>query len=241
MCFTVNVNLIREELENRYGATLIDPDKYRPSYYYQAYSFPELPALCSGYPGKLKLLRWGLISSWTRSINDADEIRLKTFNARSESIDSKPSFSSSFKTRRCIIPLKGFFEWQHAGNEKVPWYIYRADNDIMSVAGLYDEWVENNTGKTYLTFSIITTDANFLMSEIHNSKKRMPAILDKSTESQWLSLSIEPSEAKKLLKPLSEDVLKAHTISPLVNSRTADRNTPEVIKPYNYNQQALLF
>jgi putative SOS response-associated peptidase YedK len=239
MCFTVNINLIREELENRYGATLIDHDKYRPSYYYHAFSLPELPALCSGYPGSLRLLKWGLIPSWTRSLDDANEIRLKTFNARSESLNTRPSFASSFKTKRCIIPLRGFFEWQHVGREKVPWYIYMADNEIMSVAGLYDEWIENNTGEIYTTFTIVTTDANILMSEIHNSKKRMPAILDKKSESQWLDISINPNDIKNILKPLPEDILKAHTVSPLVNSRTIDRNTPEVIKPYNYNKQLL--
>jgi putative SOS response-associated peptidase YedK len=241
MCFTVNVNLIKEELENRYGATLIDPDKYRPSYYYHAYALPEMPAICSGFPGKLKLLRWGLIPSWTRSIEDANEIRLKTFNARSESIDTKPSFSSSFKSKRCIIPVRGFFEWQHVGKEKVPWYIYRADSDIMSLAGLYDEWIESNTGEQYTTFSIITADANMIMSEIHNTKKRMPALLDKESELLWLSHSLDLNDAKEILKPAAEEILKAHTVSPLVNRQAANQNTPEVIKPWNYNQQTLLF
>jgi len=241
MCFTVNVNLIREELENRYGATLIDPDNYRPSYYYHAFALPGIPALCSTYPGSLKLLKWGLIPSWTKSPEDANEIRYKTFNARAESIDKKPSFSSSFKTMRCIIPLLGFFEWQHAGKEKVPWYIYHADNEILSVAGLYDEWIENNTGAKFATFSLVTTDANSLMAEIHNSGKRMPAILDRDSELKWLDISLAADDVKKLLKPSEERILKAHTVSPLVNSRTANRNTPEVIKPYNYNQQQLLF
>ena len=239
MCFTVNVNLIKEELENRYGATLIDPGKYRPSYYYHAFALPELPAICSEDKSNLKLLKWGLIPSWTRNIEDANEIRYKTFNARSESIDKKSSFSSSFKTRRCIIPLRGFFEWQHVGKEKVPWYISHAENEILSVAGLYDEWIENNTGEKYTTFSIVTTDANKLMSEIHNSGRRMPAILDKDSELKWIDLSFSPDDAKNLLKPSSESILKAHTISPLVNSRTANRNNPEVIRPYNYNQQLL--
>jgi putative SOS response-associated peptidase YedK len=241
MCFTVNVNLIREELEKRYGADLIDSDKYRPSYYYQAHALPELPVICSANPGKIKLLKWGLIPSWTRSIEAANEIRIKTFNARSESLDTKPSFSSGLKSKRCIIPVSGFYEWQHSGNEKIPWYIFRADGDIMSLAGLYDEWIESNTGEQYSTFTIITTEANILMSEIHNSKKRMPALLDKDSESAWLNVSLDSADVKKMLKPAPDDILKAHTISPLVNSRTADRNTPDVIKPYNYNQQQLLF
>ena len=241
MCFSVNVNLVKEELENRYGATLIDPDKYRPSYYYHAFSLPELPAICSGAPGKIQLLRWGLIPSWTRSINDANVIRYKTFNARSESIDKKPSFSSSFRSKRCIIPVKGFFEWQHIGNEKIPWYIYHSENEILSIAGLYDEWIENNTGEVYSTFSIITTDANDLMAEIHNSAKRMPAIFDKTAETGWIDLSTPPSDALKLLKPCSSDILKAHTISPLVNDRTANRNTPDLIRPYKRESNNLLF
>jgi putative SOS response-associated peptidase YedK len=241
MCFSVNVNLIKEELENRYGATLIDPDKYRPSYYYHAFGLPDVPAVCSGSPSKIKLLKWGLIPSWTRSTADANVIRYKTFNARSESIVHKPSYSYSFKSKRCIIPVKGFFEWQHAGKEKIPWYIYRADNEILSIAGLYDEWIENSTGEVLSTFSIITTDANDLMAEIHNSAKRMPAILDKSAEAGWLSLSTSGENALSMLKPSGPDVLKAHTISPLVNDRTANRNVPEVLLPFKYNSDSLLF
>jgi putative SOS response-associated peptidase YedK len=241
MCFTVNVNLIKEELENRYGATLIDPDKYRPSYYYHAFSLPSIPAICSGDPSKIQLLMWGLIPGWTKSINEANIIRYKTFNARSESIATKPSFSSSFRSKRCIIPVKGFFEWQHIGNEKIPWYIYHTENEVLSIAGLYDDWTENNTGEVFSTFSIVTTEANELMAHIHNSGKRMPLILDKSAETKWIDLSTSQDDAINLLNPSPSEILKAHTISPLINDRSGNRNTPEVIQPYNYPGENLLF
>ncbi len=241
MCFSVNVNLVKEELENRYGATLIDTDNYRPSYYYHAFSLPEMPALCSGNPHKIQLLKWGLIPSWTRSIADANAIRHRTFNARAESIETKPSFSSSFKSKRCIIPVKGFFEWQHRGKNKIPWYIYHHENEIISLAGLYDEWSESTTGELYSTFSIITTDANELMAEIHNSARRMPVILDKSAELKWIDLSIPSEETAGILQPYPSDLLKAHTIGPLVNDRNANRNTPEVIRPYPRSKDNLLF
>jgi putative SOS response-associated peptidase YedK len=109
----------------------------------------------------------------------------------------------------------------------------------MSLAGLYDEWVESNTGETFSTFTIITTDANHLMSEIHNSKKRMPAILEREAESAWLDLSLTASDVKEILKPSSEETIKANTISPLITSRTADRNTPDILKPWNYSQPTL--
>jgi putative SOS response-associated peptidase YedK len=241
MCFSVNVNLVKEELENRYGATLIDPDKYRPSYYYHAFGLPDMPAICSGSEDRIRLLKWGLIPSWVKTIEDANAIRFKTFNARSESIDKKPSFSSSFRSKRCIIPVKGFFEWQHAGKEKIPWYIYHYENAILSIAGLYDEWIENNTGEVYSTFSIITTDANELMAEIHNSAKRMPVILEKSNETAWLDLMISEHNALSLLKPCPSEILKAHTVGSLVNDKTANRNTPEVILPYRRESNNLLF
>jgi putative SOS response-associated peptidase YedK len=241
MCFTVNVNLVKEELENRYGATLIDPDKYRPSYYYQAFGLPDLPALCSGNPGKLTMLKWGLIPSWTRNIEAANEIRFRTFNARSESVRQKPAFSSSFSSKRCIVPVKGFFEWQHSGKEKIPWYIYRSDNEIMSLAGIYDDWVETGTGQVISTFSILTTDANEIMAEIHNSAKRMPLVLDKSLEQSWLDLSASESDLMKMLAPYQSEILKAHTIGPLINNRNANRNTPAVIAPYTWQKDNLLF
>jgi putative SOS response-associated peptidase YedK len=241
MCFTVNVNLIKEELEKRYGATLIDPDKYRPSYYYHAFGLPSLPAICSEDPSKIRLLKWGLIPEWTKNIEEANKIRYKTFNARSESVTTKPSFSSSFRSKRCIIPVAGFYEWQHIGNDKIPWYIYHDENEMLSLAGIYSDWIEDNTGEIFSTFSIVTTEANELMSGIHNSGKRMPAVLTEPSESGWLDLSVSQGDALKMLYHVSPEFLKAHTISPLINSRSSDRNTPEVIKPYNYSKENLLF
>ncbi len=241
MCFSVNVNLVKDELENRYGASFPDRDRYQPSYYYHAFSLPELPAICSGSAGTIQLLRWGLIPSWTRSAGDANVIRYKTFNARAESVNSKPSFSKSFRSKRCIIPVKGFFEWQHVGNEKIPWYIYHAGEEIFSIAGLFDQWVESSTGEVFNTFSIITSDANDLLAVIHNSKKRMPVILDRSDEIRWISLMTSSDDAMAMLKPCPSETLRAHTIGNLVNSKSANRNTPEVIKPFERENNSLLF
>jgi putative SOS response-associated peptidase YedK len=241
MCFSVNVNLVKEEIEERYGVDFPGKYRYEPSYYYHAFGLPEIPAVCSGNPGSVSMLKWGLIPEWVRSSEDAEEIRYKTFNARSESITTKPSFSSSFISKRCLVPVNGFFEWQHAGKEKIPWYIYLPDNQIITLAGLYSEWTHSVTGEILLTFSIITTEANELMAEVHNSGKRMPAILDRSNEKKWIDLSLSPSEALDLLKPYPSNRMKAHTISPLVNNKSANRNTPEVIRLYNYPAKNLLF
>jgi putative SOS response-associated peptidase YedK len=241
MCFTVNVNLVKEELENRYGATFLDPEKYSPSYYYHAFGLPDLPAICSGDPDKIKLLKWGLIPSWVKSKQDADQIRLKTFNARAESISLKPSFSGSFSSKRCIIPVKGFYEWQHAGQKKIPWYIYHTGDEIISLAGLWDEWVLNTTGEKYTTFTIVTTDANDLMATIHNSAKRMPVILDKPDERDWLNISLDKTKVLELLKPCPSEILEAHPIGPLINNKSANRNNPAIIEKYTWDNPEILF
>jgi putative SOS response-associated peptidase YedK len=241
MCFTVNVNLIKDELENRFGASFPDKDRYQPSYYYHAFGLPNLPVVCSESPGKIDLMKWGLIPFWTKSIADANEIRYKTFNARAESIFSKPSFSNPAKSKRCLIPVKGFYEWQHTPGGKIPWYIYHLDNEIFSLAGIYDHWTENTTGEVFNTFSVITTDANDMMAEIHNSKKRMPAIIEREAEMRWLDPDLTAGQVSDMIKPYQNGLLKAHTISPLINSKTADKNTPEIIRPYNYPDKNLLF
>jgi len=239
MCFTVNVNLVKEEIEDRFGVKFPDKYRYEPSYYYHAFAFPEIPAICSGNPQNARLLKWGLIPPWTKTTEDAKEIRLKTFNARAESVNSKPSFSSSFRSKRCLIPVRGFYEWQHAGSKKIPWYIYHAVNDIFALAGLYSEWTAPDSEEPLATFAVITTEANELMAEIHNSKKRMPVILDREDEKKWIDEKLAPDEALNMLRPSPSEILKAHTIGPLVNDRTANRNTPEVIKPYSWTSTRL--
>ncbi len=241
MCFTVNVNLVKDELENRFGVLFPDADRFRPSYYYHAFSLPELPVICSGSPVRTGLMSWGLIPFRTRSLTDANEIRYKTFNARAESLFSKPSFSNPAKTKRCLVPVRGFFEWQHTPGGKIPWYIYHLKGDIFSLAGVYDQWTDNTTGRVIDSFSVITTDANEMMAVIHNSRKRMPAILDKKSEVLWLDPGLPEEEVRGLLKPYPSGELQAHTISRLINDKKANRNTPEIIRPFDYPDRTLPF
>lgn len=240
MCFTVNVNIIREELEERYGAELIDHDKYRPSYYYHAYSLPLLPVVFSAEPAGLRLMRWGLIPSWVADENEAREIMMKTFNARSETVSTKPAFRDAFSSHRCLVPVRGFFEWQQMGGRKIPWYITLRGEEIFSLAGIWDRWALQG-GMTIDTFSVVTTRANELMAEIHNTKKRMPVILPASAEKIWLREGVEAEALVPLMEPVAAEMLGAHTVSPLITNVRADRNRPELIMPYNYPVQGTLF
>lgn len=241
MCFTVNVNIVREELESRYGTKLLDPEKYNPSYYYHAFSFPDLPVFCldDKREKQLSIFSWGLIPSWVSDIEEAESIRKMTLNARSETAADKASFSDSFLKRRCIVPCAGFFEWQHIGKERRPWYIWSPESDIISLAGIYDRWYDDSQGKDIHSFSVLTTRANKRMAEIHNSKKRMPVIIPEGKEDQWLAGDL--CEIESLLQPLSDNMLLYHTVSPALGKANLPKNRPEIIEAYTYPEQSTLF
>lgn len=236
MCFTVNVNIVKEELEKRYNRSLIDWENYRPSYYYHAFSLPHLPVVTAD---AVRLMQWGLIPSFTDSMESASDIRLKTFNARSETVAEKPAFAESYSLRRCVVPVSGFYEFQHKGSEKIPWYIYPASGRLLSLGGLWNEWVDPLGSNILSTFTIVTTAANTLMAGIHNAGMRMPLILSDDDINLWLSG--DPKAVSSLMRPADEDVLKAHTISPQIKSKSAIKNIADIIKPYDYYITGTLF
>lgn len=111
-----------------------------------------------------------------------------------------------------IVPSTGYFEWRHEGTSKIPYYIYLKDESIFSMAGIFDRWIDKETGEVYDTFSIITTDTNPLTDYIHNTKHRMPAILQKEDEEKWLDPSLPKDEISILLKPFNVDKMDAYQI-----------------------------
>jgi putative SOS response-associated peptidase YedK len=240
MCFTVNINLTRNALEKRFGAKFRDPSSYRPGYYFNAFEIPELPVIQTEDPEVINMVKWGLIPFWVRDSKAASEIRLKTFNARAETIREKPSFRGAVNSKRCLVLCRGFYEWQHRGNEKIPHYIYLDGEPPMAMAGLYDDWTDRETGEVIQTCSIITTAANPLMEKIHNSKKRMPVILPEGTENAWIDPGLSAEDAVKHLKPADEKEMRFHTISKLISKRGVDKNVPELVKPYAYDDGKLL-
>ena len=174
--------------------------------------------------GQLKLtaMRWGLIPFWAKDIT----IGSKLINARSETIDEKPSFKYSFQKRRCLIMANGFYEWQKQGAKKFPYFIHLKDNKPFCFAGIYDNW-KSPDGEKVTSCSIITTDASQVIKSIH---PRMPVILSEKDFSMWFKNS-DLKELKQLLIPYSQSDLDFHEVSPEVNSPT--NNSAELIKPSN--------
>ena len=142
----------------------------------------------------------------------ADEIKRMTLNARADTIFSKPLFREPIRSKRCIVPSTGYFEWRHEGDKKIPYYIFLKDEEIFSMAGIYDTWLDKTTGEVVNTFSIITTEANPLTDYIHNTKHRIPAILNKGHEEKWLDPALDKADIGELLLPFPADLMDAYII-----------------------------
>jgi putative SOS response-associated peptidase YedK len=239
MCYTVNINLTRNELEKRFGARFTEPSSYRPGYYFNAFDLPAMPVIPSEDPGSIGMLIWGLIPIWVKDAASAEEIRRKTFNARIETILEKPSFRGSVKSKRCLVLCRGFYEWQQREKGKIPYYIYLEGEPPIAMAGLYENWTDRETGEMIRTFTIITTAANSLMEKIHNTKKRMPVILPHENEEAWVDPDLKAEQAMKYLVPVGENKMASHTISKLITKRGVDKNVPELTAPFSYDDESL--
>jgi putative SOS response-associated peptidase YedK len=100
--------------------------------------------------------------------------------------------------RRCLVISTGFFEWRHVHGinkrtgqpkktaEKYPYYISVKEKEYFFIAGIWQPWTDESTGEYTETVAIVTTKANELMKQIHNSKERMPTILNEDLAWEWM-------------------------------------------------------
>ena len=169
---------------------------------------------------KLEVFHWGLIPSWAKDPG----IGNKMINARAETVSEKPSFRSAFKKRRCLILADGFYEWQKTDNGKQPYHIKMADGSPFAFAGLWEIWKDEEEIRSC---TIITTEANNLMDEIHH---RMPVILHPEDYDVWLEPDFDEKELlTSLLKPYPADAMEAYPVSRRVNKPS--NNEPSVLEP----------
>ncbi len=155
----------------------------------------------------LSLMHWGLIPFWAKDT----KIGYKTINARAETVATKPAFRAAYKARRCLIPAAGFFEWKRGVEAKQPHYIHKQDGNPIAFAGLWETW--KSPDETIESCTIVTTEANEMMAELHN---RMPVILDAHDFDWWMTG--DGKEVGQLLKPCPSEWLEAYPISRRVNN-----------------------
>jgi putative SOS response-associated peptidase YedK len=177
---------------------------------YNASPSQHLPDIIfDGEHNQLELMEWGLIPHWSK----AKQTGYSMINARMETLLEKPTYKHPFKSRRCIIPASGFYEWKKTENGKQPYYITLPDQPLLGFAGIFDIWEDKTTGSTLKSYSIITTASRGVMEQIH---ERTPVILKKSNESEWLRGTNE-YDLYELLRE-NETELEMYPVSRLVNS-----------------------
>jgi putative SOS response-associated peptidase YedK len=233
MCFHTSHTQKVKKVENRFDVSLID-DALRETYdtpHYHNNGFEHLNSLIIPQQKITHLIpaTWGIVPSTTKvvAIKEYYKQQLKYgsgLNARSEKLFDYWLYQKSALTKRCIIPVSGFFEPHEYNKQKYPIHIKRKDDDLIGLAGIYTV-VEN-----IVTYTILTKEASPLFAKIHNKKLRQPILLNKDLENDWLNASFTEIELKELLSvPYNDASIDAYSVSKdLFNSRI-DSNVPGIL------------
>ena len=139
------------------------------------------------------MARWGLVPAWSRDLSPGAGM----INAPAETLEDKPAYRTAFQSQRCLVPANGFYEWQARGTKKQPYKITLRQGALIAFAGLWERWAPEE-GEPVETFTIITTRASKLVSEVHD---RMPVIIAPADYQRWLTAPA--AAAKRLLVPFA--------------------------------------
>lgn len=231
MCYDIKASLESQLKRARYRGDLQAIDEILeklipltdlPIYHASGFSHPEILIYTDDSIDFPKVATWGLVPNWIK-----DEVHLKnlwdhTLIARGETIFEKPSFKEAAMHGRCLIYIDGFYEHHHYNNKTYPFFIQRNDKKPIVLAGLWNEWINQETNGRMNTFSIVTTKGNLLMDKIHNNPKiecsRMPLILPDALAGLWLKPienDLDKINLQELIKSYPEDLLKAHSVHKL--------------------------
>lgn len=171
-------------------------------------------------PYRVRYLTWGLIPSWSKDGKKSG----KLINARAESIFTKPSFRVPIRRQRCLVVADSFYEWKRNGTRKLPYRILPADDSLLVMAGIWEEW--KGYGETRRSFSIITTPPNAQIAELHN---RSPVVLTDAAECQnWLENN-SLDDLNALMQPARDAYFRYYRVSEMVNS--VHNNSPHLHEP----------
>ncbi|MFZ4860798.1 SOS response-associated peptidase [Sphingobacterium sp. Mn56C] len=158
------------------------------NYHVSGFTRPFLPVTLNAQTADIVAARWKLIPYWIKTEAEAAKYA-NTLNAEGERIFEKVSYRNAISKTRGLLYVKGFFEPHKVEGKKETenYYIYKPGQEIFTLGVVYSVFADQETGETYPTFSIITTAANALLSEIHNQKKRMPLIIAADNREAWLN------------------------------------------------------
>lgn len=204
MCGRFALNVTPAEVEKLFGY------EERPNFPPRDNIAPTDPiAVVTFENGKrhFRLMRWGLLPGWLKEPDGFPVL----FNARGETIATKPAFRAAARHRRCLVPASGFYEWKSEGTKKIPHRLSSDDTPLFAMAGLWEPYAHLN-GSEIDTATIVTTSASGVVASLHD---RMPVIIPQDQFSIWLESETHTlDEALALLRPAPESFFKAEPFDP---------------------------
>jgi putative SOS response-associated peptidase YedK len=221
MCGRYTVATDPAELSDRFDVEL--PADWDPSW--NIAPTQSVPGIVRGRDElrELRLLRFGLVPHWAKDTKGSFSL----INARAETIRSRSAYRGLLERRRALILADGFYEWRtDPDGSRRPVHFTVGDGEPFAFAGLWSSWKNPESGQWLSSCSIITTEANAIVAPVHD---RMPVIVPRAREADWLDLTLTPAEVDALLVPFPAEQMAAHDASLLVNSPKNDG--PELLDP----------
>lgn len=212
----------RRELHRLYSLNSVPATELSPSYNVApTQSVPVIRSIDGQRSGTE--MRWGLVPFWAKDLS----IGSRLINSRCEEAATKAAFRSAWKSRRCLVPVSGFYEWQavEGSKTKQPWYFTPADGGVFTFAGLWESWGKD--AERVETFTLLTGEPNALVAKLHN---RMPRILPAELWEQWL----DPRNVSPELPTYHAEGMIAQRVSTRVNS---PRNNDETLIAATENER----
>lgn len=203
-------------VEERFDATMVDHFEPR----YNIAPGDDLAVVTNEADDKIQGFEWGLVPEWVDDPADAPS----PINARAESVADSGMFRRAFESRRCLVIVDGFYEWQDVGGTKQPYRVTRADNQPFAMAGLWARRESKRRARKRETVTVVTTEPNEVVRPLHD---RMAVILEPDEEAVWLH-EADPEERLALLDPCPPEMVRAYPVSTKVND--PDRDDPSVVR-----------
>ncbi len=235
----------KREYESRYGMEGANIQEFPKMYWANGYSFPDLPVITNQEADRIQAFNWGLIPRFSKMEWGIEKIKARNLNARDDKVFELKSWKEPMKSQRCLVVLDAFYEYHHAdARTRVPYHISMANGDPMTLAGLWDIWTDRVSNITRNTVTIVTTSANDAMKSIHNNPEvikrggqRMPLILTKETEKQWLEVDASDKAGQdqltEMMGPIPSEELSYYQVSTL-QGKSGTGNSKKAIEKFDW-------
>ena len=214
MCGRYVVTWQPDEISERFQLRRIPEGMFQTYMNFNAAPTQEIPVIVIDESGErvLRPMKWGLRARWAKP---GDTRAPAPFNARAESVLEKPMFRNLIKNKRCLVPARGYYEWQNRGDHKQPFLISLPGEPLIAFAGLYDEFTPQGEDEPVASYTILTTDPNDFSGKFHN---RMPVILERDDEDDWIDPTNDDLRGIIPLADAYAGEMTAHPVSKAVNN-----------------------